>query len=496
MELLVLLIVLLLPLVLCISAVAALSRRRACVGSAVHHDGQQPIIEIRDPTIARRALMDHAEALCNRPLNLFPVALVSGRRRRHSDNITSVPYGPRWRALRCTLNAAVLHPSRLGHMDPLRLEAMDNLVADLRVRCRGGESEIAVRDILNAAVFPMVARTCFGGGVDDGHVRAMRDLLRAFVLAVDGAKDFAGSKTAKLLHWRRWRRFLAFRGRQAQLFLPLIYARRWNADRHLLRHTGGLTPYLDLLLDVRVPVDDDDDTAGGNNNKALRPLTDDELVSLLSEFLGAGPGTMVSSMEWTLAHLVLQPEAQKNIRREVDAVEGALSEAHVRQMPYTRAVVLESLRLHPPIPILLRDVPDQAGAAVIGCPATTVLPPEGARAHFNLGEIGRDKNSWTDPNAFRPERFLAGGEGEGVGLVPGPKEIKMMPFGAGRRACPGGGLATMHVKSFVAALVREFEWAPPSSEGDVDVDLTELDGFFKVMKIPLRARVTLRPQRA
>ncbi|VAH40905.1 unnamed protein product [Triticum turgidum subsp. durum] len=412
--------VLLLSLVLCISAVAVFRRRAWAV-----HDGQQPIIEIHDPNIARRALMDHADAFCNRPLNLFPVALVSGRRRRHNDNLTSVPYGPRWRALRCTLNAAVLHPSRLGHTDPLRLEA--------------------------------------------------------FVLAVDGTKDFASSKTAKLLHWRQWRRFLAFRGRQAQLFLPLVKARR-NANRHL-KLGGGLPAYLDHLLDVRVPVDDD--KADG---KALRPLTDDELVSLLSEFLGAGPGTVVSSMEWTLAHLVLQPEVQNNIRREVDAVDGALSEAHVRQMKYMHAVVLESLRLHPPIPVLLHDVPDQAVAEILGCAAAAV-PAEGMRAHFNLGEIGRDKNAWTDPDTFRPERFLAGGEGGGVGLVPGPKEIKMMPFGAGRRACPGGGLATMHVKSFIAALVPEFEWAPPAGGG---VDLTELDGFFKVMKRPLRARVTRR----
>uniref|UniRef100_A0A8R7U3Y2 Cytochrome P450 89A2 n=1 Tax=Triticum urartu TaxID=4572 RepID=A0A8R7U3Y2_TRIUA len=458
---------LLLPLLFCISAVAVF-RRRAWA-SAVH-DGQQPIIEIRDPTIARQALIDHAYAFCNRPLNIFPVALVSGRRRSHSDNLTSVPYGPRWRALRCTLNAAVLHPSRLGHMDPLRLEAMDALVADLRLRCGG---DIVVRDILNAAVFPLVARTCFGGGVDDGHVRAMRGLLKAFVLAVDGTKDFAGSKTAKLLHWRQWRRFLAFRGRQAELFLPLINARR-NANRHL-GLSGGLPTYLDLLLDVRVPVDDDDTACG----KTFRPLTDDELVSLVSEFLGAGPGTVVSSMEWTLAHIVLQPEVQNNIRREVDAVEGALFEARVRQMKYMRAVVLESLRLHPPIPFALRDVPNQAVAAVVGCPGA--VPAEGMRAHFNLGEIGRDKNAWTDPDAFCPERFLAGGEGEGVGLVPGPKEIKMMPFGAGRRACPGGGLATMYIKSFAAALVREFEWAPLAGGG---VDLTEPDGFFKVMKDP------------
>ncbi|OEL20245.1 hypothetical protein BAE44_0018736 [Dichanthelium oligosanthes] len=106
------------------------------------------------------------------------------------------------------------------------------------------------------------------------------------------------------------------------------------------------------------------------------------------------------------------------------------------------------------------------------------------------GEIARDRKLWTYPDEFRPERFLAGGEVEGVGPLPGPKEIRMMPFGSGRRHCPGAGLGMMHVRCFLAAVVRDFEWAP-AAEDDI-IDLTELDEFFKVMKTPLRAYVTPR----
>ncbi|KQJ81557.2 hypothetical protein BRADI_5g01397v3 [Brachypodium distachyon] len=107
-----------------------------------------------------------------------------------------------------------------------------------------------------------------------------------------------------------------------------------------------------------------------------------------------------------------------------------------------------------------------------------------------LWDIGRDPKAWTDPDEFRPERFLAGGDGEGVGPLPGPKEttVRMMPFGAGPRYCPGMGLGILQARCFLAALVREFEWAEEGGCGGVD--LAERDGVFKVMRKPLRARIT------
>uniref|UniRef100_A0A0E0KMD4 Uncharacterized protein n=1 Tax=Oryza punctata TaxID=4537 RepID=A0A0E0KMD4_ORYPU len=74
-------------------------------------------------------------------------------------------------------------------------------------------------------------------------------------------------------------------------------------------------------------------------------------------------------------------------------------------------------------------------------------------------DIGRDGKVWMEPDMFRPERFMADGEAEGVGSLPGPKEMRMMSFGAGRRSFLGMGIGMAHIGLFVAALMHEFEWA-------------------------------------
>ncbi|TVU06998.1 hypothetical protein EJB05_47037, partial [Eragrostis curvula] len=152
--------------------------------------------------------------------------------------------------------------------------------------------------------------------------------------------------------------------------------------------------------------------------------------------------------------------------------------------------MLESLRLHPPVAFIEREVGAEAAAAV-----EATMPEDSTVIRFSVitGDIGRDGKAWTDPNEFRPDRFLAGGEGELVGTIPGPKskDTKMMPFGAGTRHCPGEGLGMMHVRCFLAALVREFEWAPPGKASDT-IDMTGQIGFVVHMRTPLSARITPR----
>ncbi|CAI0475481.1 unnamed protein product [Linum tenue] len=95
-----------------------------------------------------------------------------------------------------------------------------------------------------------------------------------------------------------------------------------------------------------------------------------------------------------------------------------------------------------------------------------------------VAEMGWDPKVWEDPMAFKPERFLEGGGG---------KEIKMMPFGAGRRMCPGYTLAMLHLEYFVANLVRNFKW-----EAAGEVDLAEKPEFTVVMKHPLEVKLSPR----
>ncbi|XP_037445543.1 cytochrome P450 89A2-like [Triticum dicoccoides] len=446
----------------------------------------QPIIEISDAAVTRRALVEYADAFSNRPMSMFRIPIVKGHRRRRSDNIISVPYGPLWRTLRCNLAAETIHPTRYASYAPLRRAAIDDIVASVQSAASKGRA-VVVRDSLYAAVFSMIARMCFGEGlVDEADVRVMQCEFREFILA---AVESTSTCESKLLgYWRRRQRDpIALRRRLAELFLPLIEEARRQSSRFCDGHARS---YVDSLIRLRVPDEDDD-----NDEHLRRALTEDEMVSLVLEFLGAGTETVVACVECTLAHLVTRPEIQNKLRREAiinikydgDNKYPSESEDEEREIlhrgmaPYLHAVVLESLRMHPPTPFVMRDIRAEGGVV-----RQTAMPAGGLRVHFVLGDIGRDPKTWTDPDEFRPERFLAGGEGEAVGPLPGPKEIKMMPFGAGRRYCPGMALGMLNVKCLLAALVREFEW----TEGNCGVDLTELDGFFKAMKKPLRARVT------
>ncbi|KAK4734849.1 hypothetical protein R3W88_009110 [Solanum pinnatisectum] len=185
-----------------------------------------------------------------------------------------------------------------------------------------------------------------------------------------------------------------------------------------------------------------------------------------------------------MANLVKNPSIQEKLYREIASVVGekqskltyeeAVKEEDLQKIPYLKAVILEGLRRNPPGHFVLPHTAAEEDTAI----------------NFMVGEMGLDPNVWEDPMEFRPERFLVEGSDKGVDFdITGSKEIKMMPFGAGRRICPAFALAMLHLEYFVANLIWHFQWNPV--EGD-DVDLSEKQEFATVMKNPLRARIYSR----
>ena len=239
--------------------------------------------------------------------------------------------------------------------------------------------------------------------------------------------------------------------------------------------------YVDTLLAHRLPKEEGE-----------RALTDGEMVSLCTEFLTASVDTTVTALHWIMANLVRQPEVQSKLLDEINAAvtgtdenESGIAEEDLKRMPYLKAVVLEGLRRHPPAHFLLSH------AAVEETSLDGHRVPAATSVNFSVADVSMDETVWDRPEEFKPERFVNGGEGAGVDLT-GSREIKMMPFGVGRRICPGLGLALLHLEYFVANLVLEFEWG---SVAGVGVDLTERPEFTVTMERPLRARVTPRARR-
>ena len=151
-------------------------------------------------------------------------------------------------------------------------------------------------------------------------------------------------------------------------------------------------------------------------------------------------------------------------------------EFKICRIPYLEAIIKETLRLHPPVPILL----DKAEKNVeLG--GYSVL--KDTQIWVNAWSIGRDSNVWSNPLLFMPERFLD----KEIDIK--GQNIQLIPFGAGRRICPGQGLALLHLEYFVANLVWNFEWK--GVDGD-DIDLCEKQEFTIVMKYPLQAHISPR----
>ncbi|CAN6308446.1 unnamed protein product [Urochloa humidicola] len=418
----------------------------------------RPTIFVAARGAAHRALVQRGAVFASRPPAMASgTVLTSGGR-----NVSSSPYGATWRALRRNLAAGVLNPAQLRAFSPARRWVLDVLVSRVRTDGGDGEHPVTVMEPFQYAMFCLLVYMCFGDRLGDARVRdiesTQRELLGNFLSFQ--VFSFLPAVT-KIVFRRRWEKLISLRRRQEELFIPLIQARREaGAD-------GSC--YVDSMVKLTIPED------GG------KALTDGEIVSLCSEFLSARTDTTATTLQWIMANLVRNQAMQDRLRDEVVGVvgvDGEVREDNLQAMPYLKAVVLEGLRRHPPghyvLPHAVHEDTTLDGYHV----------PAGTPVNFAVGDIGLDEEVWDAPTEFRPERFLPGGEGEGVDLT-GNKEIKMIPFGAGRRVCPGMALALLHLEYFVANLVRRFKWHKADGE---EVDLTEKLEFTVVMKRPLKAR--------
>nr|GEX37943.1 cytochrome P450 89A2-like [Tanacetum cinerariifolium] len=209
--------------------------------------------------------------------------------------------------------------------------------------------------------------------------------------------------------------------------------------------------------------------------------------------------TTTNALQWIMANILKHPHIQSKLYNEIISVvgrppnipkkgvelEAVINQEDLQKMPYLKAVVLEGLRRHPPGHFVLphkvtKDV--EIKGYVI---------PQGATVNFMVAEMGMDPKVWDDPMEFKPERFMSNDGSNSVFDISGSKGIKMMPFGAGRRICPGSDLALLHLEYFVANLIWYFDWSVPDG---YCVDLSEKIEFTVVMMNPLQAQISLRAE--
>lgn len=194
----------------------------------------------------------------------------------------------------------------------------------------------------------------------------------------------------------------------------------------------------------------------------------------------AGTDTSSAAMQWAMGELINHPKAFRKLREEINAVVGTnrlVKESDIPNLPYLRAVIKETLRLHPSAPLIIRECAED-------CIVNGYTVKSKSRVVINVYAIMRDPDSWTSPDEFIPERFLESSE-EKIGEHPMEfkgQNFRYLPFGSGRRVCAGASFAMLVMHAAVGSLVQCFDWKLEDGE---KVDLSQGPGFSSEMAKPL-----------
>jgi len=177
------------------------------------------------------------------------------------------------------------------------------------------------------------------------------------------------------------------------------------------------------------------------------PLTEPEIADEVATFLLAGHETSATALAWSLALLSAYPAAREQLEQELDAVLGSRDPdpEDAAQLPWTRAVVAEALRLYPPAWTIERDAlaADEVGGVRIPAGSLVAVPPYLVHRHPEF---------WPNPAGFDPRRFLPGGPAD-----PATRHrYAFIPFGGGKRACIGASFAELETVLVLATIARRF----------------------------------------
>lgn len=181
-------------------------------------------------------------------------------------------------------------------------------------------------------------------------------------------------------------------------------------------------------------------------------------------------------MEWAISELLCKPEILEKATEELDRAIGRnrwVEEDDMQNLPYIQAIVKETMRLHPTVPLL---APREARE---DCKIGEYDILKGTRILVSVWTIGRDPALWDEPNEFIPERFI----GKNIDVT--GTNFELLPFGAGRRMCPGYALGLKIIESSLANLLHGFNWKLPNSMQRDGVNMEEIFGLTIPKKIPL-----------
>ncbi|KAL3649500.1 hypothetical protein CASFOL_005903 [Castilleja foliolosa] len=367
-----------------------------------------------------------------------------------------LPAGGQWRKLRRICKEQMFSAARLDATQGLRKEKLDKLREHIKACSEsgravdiGGAAFTTSLNLISATLFSLDMAT-----FDSAAAQEMKDVVWG-VMKCLGSPNLAD-------------------------YFPVL--KRFD-PQGILKDTeynfGMLIEVFDKIIDDKMKMKrggDDDLLEELIHLNQRDELSRNEINHLLLDLFTAGTDTTSGTVEWAMAELLRNPDKLSRLQKEIkDNIVERVQESDIPRLPYLQAVVKETFRLHPTGPLL---VPHKADADV---EINGYTIPKNAQIIVNVWAIGRDPSVWPDADMFVPERFLDR-EIDFRG-----QDFELIPFGAGRRICPGLPMAHRTVHLMLATFVEDFGWQLEEGVKSEELDMNEKFGITLQKAVPLKA---------
>ncbi|KAJ1276447.1 hypothetical protein BS78_05G215200 [Paspalum vaginatum] len=417
--------------------------------------GSMPALIVSSPRAAEAVLRAHDHVFASRPPSLIAEVLMHGR-----NDIGFAPYGEHWRQARKLVTTHLLTVKRVQSFRHARQEEVSAVVAQIREAAAAG-IPVNIGDLVGSFTNDLACRAVIGKTFrSEGRNKLIREVV------ADASVLLGGFTVDEFFPFLAWFGILSkvVRAKSDRL------RKRWDEllDRLIDDRESKYKP-MAAEAEAASHVKKDEDDNFINTLVSVR----EEYGYTRGQDVFFGMGTAASVLDYTIIQLLQNPRVMAKLQAEVRSSvlqqgqgEETVSEDDLNQMPYLRAVIYESLRLRPATPLLTPHF------SMASCVIDGLVVPAGMRVLVNLWAIGRDACLWgEDAEEFVPERFLHGGAAAHVSHR--GNDFQFLPFGAGRRQCPGINFGMAQVEVMLANLVHRFDWELPPGKEARDIDMSE-----------------------
>ncbi|AES79992.2 putative geraniol 8-hydroxylase [Medicago truncatula] len=425
--------------------------------------GTLTTIVISSPQLAKQVLHENSQIFSNRTV---PHAIHALDHNKFS--LGWLPTLALWKKLRKICATKVFSTKMLDSTKNIRQQKLQVLLDYVKEKCNKGEA-FDIGEAVFTTVLNSVSNTFFS--MDLAH-STPDEKSQVFENILRGLSELSG--TSNIAD-----------------FFPIL--RPLDPQRLYAKmaiHLGSLCEIIGGIIEERraSKIDSDqvcndvlDSLLNNDGETIFDQLSPKEMFHLLPDLFAAGIDTTSSTIEWIMVELLRNPSNMTKARTELSKVIGKdeiIEESDIFKLPFLQAVVKETFRLHPPAPLLVPHKCDES-VNILGFNV-----PKNAQVIVNVWAMGRDPTIWKNPNMFMPERFLE------CDINYKGNHFELIPFGAGKRICPGLSLAHRNVHLIVASLLHNFEWILADGLKSEHMNMEERFGLSLKRVQPLRVQVT------